>query len=270
MSTIAAWVLALAAGWLGLRWFERFNLYFPLRTIEGTPDGHGMAYQDLWLEASDGARLHSWLVAGEPDGPVVLFCHGNGGNISHRMEKLRILKDLGASVLIFDYRGYGRSSGSPSEEGTYRDAEAASEGLAARPGLASKPIYYFGESLGAAVALELALRRPPAGLILESAFTSVPDMGRRLYPFLPVDRIARFRYDNAPKIARLRAPLLVMHSPQDDIVPFAMGRALFDAAPQPKTFFELKGDHNGGFLATGPSYGGAIKAFLVAPDAAPP
>ena len=149
----------------------------------------------------------------------------------------------------------------PGEEGTYRDADAVYKWLAARD-VAPGRIVFYGESLGGAVAMESSLRHACGGLVLDSAFTSTVEMGKRLFPMLPVSWFVRFRYDNRSKIPRVRVPVLVMHSIQDDIVPFDMGRALFDAAPEPKTFFEMKGGHNDGFLETGPAYGEAIRSFL--------
>jgi hypothetical protein len=258
----ALWLAGTAAVlWLGLRWFERANLYHPSRGLDADPASVGLAFEEVLTKTDDGESIHGWFVDAGPGNPVLLVSHGNGGNISHRLDKLRIFREAGASVLLYDYRGYGRSTGRPSEQGTYRDAQAAWRWLASR-GIGPDRVILYGESLGAAVALETALRRPCGGLILDSAFTSTADMGRRLLPLLPVDLIVRFRYDSIAKIGRLQVPLLVLHSAGDDIVPFAMGRRLFEAAPEPKTFFEMKGSHNDGFLETGPAYGGAVRSFL--------
>jgi len=256
------WLLCIPLFWLGLRWFEKANLYFPSRSVAGDPGLLGLAFADLRLTAADGISVHGWFVPLRPESPVVLFCHGNGGNISHRFDKLLILRRAGAAVLLFDYRGYGRSSGSPSEEGTYLDAETAYRWLTEEKKVPPGRIIVHGESLGGAVALELALRRRVAGLILESTFTSVVDMGRHVFPFLPIKHMVRFRYDSLAKIQRVSAPVLVMHSPHDDIVPYAMGRRLYEAAPQPKTFCEMTGGHNEGFLDTGRAYEAALAQFL--------
>jgi uncharacterized protein len=245
-----------------VRWFERANLYFPVRGMDGGPELLGLKFEDLRLTTSDQTMVHAWYVEDTPASPVMLVCHGNGGNISHRLDKLRLFRQAGASVLLFDYRGYGLSSGRPDEKGTYMDAEAAYRWLTGTKKVPAERVVIYGESLGGAVALETALRHPAAGLILDSAFTSVVDMGKRIFPFLPIDLMVRCRYDNLAKIAQLRAPLLVMHSPQDDIVPFDMGRMLFESAPEPKVFFALRGSHNEGFLDTGPAYVEAIASFL--------
>ncbi|MCX5796650.1 MAG: alpha/beta hydrolase [Elusimicrobia bacterium] len=256
------WLIAIPLLWLGLRWFERINLFFPSRDMEADPGALGLAFEDLRLMAADGTSVHGWFVPLASESPVVVFCHGNAGNISHRLDKLGALRRAGASVLLFDYRGYGRSSGRPDEQGTYLDAEAAYRWLAEEKQVPAGRIVIHGESLGGAVALELALRRRAAGLVLESTFTSVVDMCRRIFPFLPAQLIVRFRYDTLSKIPRLSCPLLVMHSPDDDIVPFAMGRRLYEAAPGPKAFLAMRGGHNDGFLDTGPAYEKAIADFL--------
>lgn len=255
-------VLSMAGLWAGLRWFERVNLYAPDRVLTIIPNTYGIPFEDAWPEASDGARLHGWWVDGRPGESVVLFFHGNAGNISSRVEKLRILHGLGLSVLLFDYRGYGRSRGRPSERGLYRDAEAAYDWLVRGRRIDPRRIVFFGESLGCAVATELATRHDPRALILESPFTSTVEMGRLAFPFLPVRWLVRHRYDSLAKIPRVRSPVLVMHSPEDEIVPYAMARRLFDAAAAPKSFADLRGDHNEGFLLSGPLYPGALRSFL--------
>jgi len=245
-----------------LRWFERANLFHPSRIMEADPSALGLAFEDLRLIAADGKSVQAWFVPLRPESPVIVFCHGNAGNISHRLDKLMILRRAGASVLLFDYRGYGHSSGRPDEQGTYLDAEAAYHWLVEEKKVPAGRIVIHGESLGGAVAMELALRRRVAGLILESTFTSVVEMCEHYFPFLPANLIVRFRYDTLSKIPRLSCPVLVMHSPDDDIVPFAMGRRLFAAAPEPKTFVQMKGNHNEGFLDMGPAYENAIAGFL--------
>ena len=259
---VVYWLTAALLFWIFLRWFERANLYFPSRALAAHPGSLGLKYEELKLKTEDGASIHGWYVENAPGSPVMLVSHGNAGNIGDRLDKLLLFRKAGASVLFYDYRGYGRSSGTPSEEGTYRDAEAAYRWLTAVKGAPPKRIVFYGESLGCAVAVELALRREAGGLIVESGFTSTEDMARVVFPFLPARWLIRFRYDSLAKIPRVRCPVLVMHSPQDDIVPFSMGRKLFMAAPEPKTFFELKGGHNEGFLDTGPAYEHAIRRFL--------
>jgi fermentation-respiration switch protein FrsA (DUF1100 family) len=224
-------------------------VYFPGPPPEVTPSARGLPYRDLELATSDGERLHGWFLAAPNARGAVLMSHGNAGNVAGRIPHAEALLAAGLSVLLFDYRGYGNSTGSPSEEGTYRDAEAAYDWLVGPGGVEPERVALYGESLGAGVALELALRRDVACVVVESAFTSVPALGQRLYPWLPVKLLARIRYDNAAKIGGLAVPVLVIHSPADEIVPFELGRALFERAREPKAFLETEGGHNdGGFL----------------------
>lgn len=257
----AVTVLALGLlGWAGLRHFERHCIYFPDRAVEAAPLSRGLAFEELSLETSDGKKISAWFIPAASSSPVVVFCHGNAGNMSHRLDKIKIFNSLGLGVLIFDYRGYGESRGTPSEKGTYADAEASYEYLAAR-GITPGRMLFYGESLGCAVALELAARHGPAAVILESPFTSIGDLGELFYPRLPVRLMVSFKYDNSAKISRISCPLLVLHSRDDEIVPFGMGRKLFDAARPPKDFFVMKGSHNDGFLVTGKEYVREIESF---------
>jgi uncharacterized protein len=220
-------------------------LYFPSRAIIETPKRDGLNYRDLALECDDGERLHGWWIDARTD-PLghLLLCHGNAGNIGDRVLHAALLTATGFDVLLFDYRGYGRSSGRPSEEGTYRDARAALTGLLEQPGVDPARVFYLGESLGGAVALELALERPPAGLVLLSAFTGVRELGRLHYPFVPTALIPD-AYPTLRRIPELRAPLLVLHGDRDDIVPLSQGRALFESASQPKLMHVFPGlGHN--------------------------
>lgn len=220
-------------------------LYFPSRAIEQTPARAGLAYRELALRTGDGQRLHGWWVQAR-SGPLghVLLCHGNAGNVGDRVLHAAVLSAVGFDVLLFDYRGYGRSSGTPGERGTYRDARAALACLLRQPGVDSTRVLYLGESLGGAVALELALAHPPAGLVLLSAFTSVRDMGRMHYGLIPT-AIIPDAYPSLRRVGDLRAPLLVLHGEDDAIVPPGHGRALFDAAPEPKRLLIVPGvGHN--------------------------
>jgi hypothetical protein len=220
----------------------RSLLYFPSRAVTRP---HGLDPEDLFLATDDGERLHAWWVAasGSPRGHI-LFCHGNAGNIASRGAYARILSAAGFDVLLFDYRGYGRSSGRPTETGTYRDARAALARLRDRSGVRPERTLYLGESLGAAVALELALEAPPAGVILQSAFTSVRDMAREVLPLVP-RTVVPDAYPSLRLIPRLASPLLVLHGEHDDIVPVAHGRALFAAARSPKRLEVLaRAGHN--------------------------
>ncbi len=241
-------------------------LYYPnlpSRRISATPAQIGLSYEELELITEDGLRLHGWFLpaTGQARG-TLLFFHGNAGNISHRLDSLKIFHSLGLAVLIFDYRGYGQSEGQPSEQGSYRDAEAAWNYLTEQKGIPSAEILIFGRSLGAAVAAYLAARHPAKGLILESAFTSVPDLAAELYPILPARWLSRFNYDVYGHLQAITAPLLVVHSREDEIIPFRHGQKLYQAAQQPKQFLRLQGSHNEGFLQTGERYLQGLSMFV--------
>jgi uncharacterized protein len=261
-------LLAVLAGYLVLVAFmyltQHSMLYFPnlpTRAHAGTPADFGMAYEDVHLATADGVRLHGWWVPAH-GGAALIFFHGNAGNVSHRLDSIRTFHDLGLSVLIIDYRGYGASEGRPSEEGTYRDAEAAWRHVTEARGVAPERIVLFGRSLGAAVAAWLGAQQPSAGLIVESAFTSVPDLGQELYPFLPVRWLSRFDYPTRDYVRSARSPVLVVHSRDDEIAPFHHGRAIFDAAPEPRALLELRGTHNEAHFVSGDLYVDGLAAFL--------
>ncbi len=246
--------------------FQAHLLYLPEvggRAIVATPAALGLDYREVRIPVEDGPVLHGWLVpAAREEAPVVLFFHGNAGNISHRLASIRIFHQLGLAVLIFDYRGYGRSSGQPSEEGTYRDARAAWWYLTAKVGYEPARIVLFGRSLGAAVAAHLAQEVRSAALILESPFVSVPDMARVYYGYLPVRWLARFRYATADYAARAQAPVLVVHSPEDEVVPIEQGMRVYQRAREPKSFLLIQGGHNDGFLVSGARYVEGLASFL--------
>lgn len=262
--TVAGLALALLLVAFRTGMIERHFIYFPVRELEGDPSHWGLAFEDIFLTTSDGVRIHGWFVPGKRD-VTWLWFHGNAGNISHRLDNLRLLHDeLEVSVFILGYRGYGRSEGSPSEEGTYLDAEAALAYLRSRPDVAHDRIVYFGQSLGAAVAVELAARHPPLALILESPLPSVPYMARRTYPFLTIWPFLRTRYDALARIGHVQAPLLVLHGDRDSIVPMEAGKMLFDAANEPKEFYTIHGaDHNDTYVVGGKAYFAALSRFLV-------
>ena len=240
-------------------------LYYPDipgRVLEATPAAIGLAYEDVTLQTRDGVRLHAWFIPAEHPRATVLFCHGNAGNISHRLDSIHLLHSLGLQVLIFDYRGYGQSEGNPSEAGTYRDVDAAWRYLREARGLPASQIIVFGRSLGAAVAADLASRTRPGAVILESAFTSVPDLAAGIYPWLPVRLLSRYRYDNLDKLTRIEGPLLLVHSREDEIIPFAHGVRLFESAHEPKAFLETSGGHNDAFQGSRKAYTHGLQSFL--------
>ena len=263
LSSFVLIVLALFLGVLSLLYvFQEKMVFFPGKSIVYTPETIGLQYEDVYLLTDDDIKIHGWYVPHAGAKATVLFFHGNAGNISHRLDSLSIFHDLGLSVFIIDYRGYGRSGGRPSEHGTYRDAQAAWYYLVDERGLRPDEIIVFGRSLGGAVAAALAARVTPAAVILESTFTSVKELGKHYYPYLPVSWIARIRYPVDEHIASFNCPVLVIHSHQDDVVPFRHGQRLFENAREPKTFLPISGDHNTGFLLSGDVYVAGVKRFL--------
>lgn len=236
-----------------LRWFEHHQVYFPSRRLAWTPSASGWAFEDVRLTAKDGVRLHGWFMPttnkAASDRKVVLHLHGNGGNISHRFEVYATFQRLGLSILALDYRGYGQSEGKPSEQGTYLDAEAGYQWLRQRD-YADSNILAFGESLGGGVASELALRQPLGGLVLQSTFTSIPDIGAELFRWLPVRWISTIKYDTHGKLPLIRVPVLILHSRHDTLVRFHHAEKNLAAANEPKELWEILGDHNDALLTT--------------------
>ena len=239
-----------------------FLARLPGRQLEATPRDAGFDYADVNFETADGISLHGWYVYARNPRGTVLFLHGNAGNISHRLDSIAIFHELGLDTFIIDYRGYGQSEGKPSEEGTYRDAEAAWQYLVTERGKDPERIIMFGRSIGGGVAAWLATRHKAAALIVESSFTSAVDMAAHLYPFMPVRLISRLQYPVADYVARAECPVLIVHSRDDEIIPFAMGKALYEAAPAPKAFIELAGDHNNGFLLSRDRYSKELAKFI--------
>ena len=270
-------ILALTTmSWTDL--LERHFVFFPTREIERNPSDVGLAFEDVYFVTGDGLTLNGWYV---PDpsraivddsgksGITLLWFHGNGGNIGHRVDDLALFHHLlGVNVFIFDYRGYGKSEGKPSEKGVYRDSRASLAYLLSRPDVDKERIVYLGRSLGTAVAVELALHRQPQGMILVSPFTTIADMGRHLYPVLPVRLLAGKRYDSLSRIRQYHGPLLVIHGEHDEIIPIEQGHRMFDAANPPKSFHMIDGaSHNDGLGDAGGELWAALRDFL---DSLPP
>ncbi|MBF0137585.1 MAG: alpha/beta hydrolase [Magnetococcales bacterium] len=233
-----------AAGYLYL--YQDQKVYRPNVQMQATPTQWGLVYEDISL-TSEGYRLQGWWLPGTAGGPVVLFLHGNASNIS-QLEKISLLfQRVGWSTLLFDYRGYGKSAGQPSEAGTYADGQAAWDYLTGFRGIPAHKIILYGHSLGGGVATWLAVRHPPGGVIMEGSFTSVPDRGAEIYPWLPVRWLSHTLYDNRSRIGKIKVPLLVMHSREDEVIPFHHGEQLYALANPPKTFLEMTGRHNEAF-----------------------
>jgi len=217
---------------------------FPSREISSTPKNIGLPYQSITFTTEDNVQLHGWYIPHPQGKAVALFCHGNAGNISHRLQSIQTMHELGLSVFIFDYRGYGQSEGEISESGTYQDAQAAWNYLTHTQHYQAEEIIVWGRSLGAAIAANLAAKQQPKAVILESSFTSVPDLATQLYPLLPVRWISHYQYNVMDSVKNIRRPILIVHSRDDEIIPFKHGARLFEAANEPKEFLEIKGSHN--------------------------
>ena len=234
----------------------------PGRNLTSTPEDIGLTYQNAEFVTEDNIKLHGWFIPNKNAKGTVLFFHGNAGNISHRLDSIAIFHRLELNVFIIDYRGYGQSEGKITEKGTYRDAEAAWNYLSQTQGISEKQIIIFGRSLGASIAAWLASKHTPAALIIESGFTSVPSMGQRFYPFLPIRWLTYFKYDTKQYVKNISCPVLVAHSKSDEIIPYEEGREIFDVAPEPKHFLEMQGGHNDGFIVSGTSYVKELKSFI--------
>ncbi len=256
MFTSILWlILILLDGWIILLYaFQPRMLYFPQKNILFKPSDVGLAYETVELTTSDNIKLDAWFIPCPDARFTILFCHGNAGNIGNRIDSLEIFHRLGLNCLIFDYRGYGNSAGRPSELGTYLDARAAWLWLTDYKKIPPENIILFGRSLGGAVAGKLASQTAPAGLALESCFTSFVDIAKHYYPFLPVKTFARFDYNTLESVKKINCPLLVIHSTEDEIIPFTMGEKLYQAALTQKKFARIEGSHNEGFIESGQDY----------------
>ena len=257
----------LIGGYIGLGALLYFMqpklVYYPLRDIPTTPRELQIAYEEVFFLTADGVGLTGWYVPAKNSGDLtVLFCHGNGGNIGYYLDTINILHEMGVNSFIFDYRGYGLSEGTPSEEGTYADAYAAYQWLIRQKQCEPNTIVVFGRSLGGSIAAQLASRTAVRGLWLESAFTSYADMAAYHYPYFPVRRLCRYTYDTLAYLRNVRCPVIVIHSPDDEIVPFEMGRRLYEAAGEPKQFVQITGSHNEGFVESGSQYTAPISNWL--------
>ncbi|MEW6303356.1 MAG: alpha/beta hydrolase [Verrucomicrobiota bacterium] len=245
------------AGIMLLRAFEHSQVYHPSAPIDVPPERLGRPFEDVWFQTEDGLQLNGWYFPANKGSArahvAILICHGNGGNISHRLDMYDAVLSTGVNVFTFDYRGYGRSQGKPGETGTYRDTHAAYDWLRQK-GFAGTNIVALGESLGGGIASELAVTAPLGGLILQSTFTSIPDIGSEVFPFLPVRMLGTIRYDTCGRLPQIKIPVAILHSRGDTLVRFHHAEKNFAAANEPKLLLELKGDHNDGVDATRAEY----------------
>ena len=252
------------------RFIEKRLIFCPDRSNDSaTPDIYGLEYDDVTFRTEDGLDLNGWFVPGkrtssDADLHTLLWFHGNAGNINRRLDNIKMIYDrVPVNVFIIDYRQYGRSEGKISEKGTYIDARAALAYLHSRKEINQEKIIFFGRSLGSAVAVELALNEKCRALILETPFTSIKEMGKKLYPFLPISHLIRTKYDSLSKIRNIKVPILIMHGDKDKLVPFEHGKRLYDIANEPKEFYTIPGaGHNDTHIVGGDEYYGVIKRFV--------
>ena len=249
---------------LWVRWQERSGLFFPSRDFYSSPAAEGLAFEDVHFDSA-GNELHGWYIPASGN-QVVLWMHGNAGNIADRLDQaVEMKRVLGVSSFMFDYRGYGKSEGRPSEKGLYQDAEAAFKWLTETRGINPGNIILYGHSLGSAVSVDLALEKGmnAGGMVLESPFTSAADVARTIYFGLPVGLVMSVKLDNIGRIGEVKMPILIIHGVSDTVIPFEMGKKLFDAAPEPKTFLPIAGgDHSDCYYVAPEEYWSSWKDLL--------
>jgi pimeloyl-ACP methyl ester carboxylesterase len=261
LAVIAAAAIIIPSAYIAIT--QSSQVYIPGHTITATPKDIGLKFNAVTLTTSDNIAIKAWFTPTDDSAAAntILFCHGNAGDIGDRVELIQTLHKLGFNSLCFDYRGFGESDGKPSETGTEMDAMAAWQYLTEKRNIPAGKIIIYGRSLGGAVASQLASVTTPKALVIESTFASIPAMALFRYPLLPMTFLCRFKYDNIQTIPKVNAPILVAHSRTDSVCPYEQGRAVYDAAGQPKQFVEIKGEHGDGGLITNPHYQTAFVKF---------
>ena len=237
-------------------------VYAPDRNVQRNPSALNLPFEEVTLKSSSDAFVHGWYVPYEASTYTVLFCHGNAGNIADRLELIKVLHSAGLSVFIFDYAGYGQSTGKPSEQQTYEDARAAWDYLTVTRKIEAERIIILGRSLGGGVATQLAVTEKPAGVVLESTFTSIPDIGARLYPWLPVRWLSRVSYDNLARMSEIRVPILIMHSRDDEVIPYSHAQSLLAASPGGTLHRTLNGKHSDAYFVDPLGYAAIWRDFV--------
>lgn len=258
-------LVSIVGFFVALRLLENRMVFFPYKYPQGfwQPSAFGLEVKDCFFEASDGTKLHGWFLKKEGANQTLLWCHGNAGNISDRLDNLARLSKLPINIFLFDYRGYGRSEGTPTESGVYLDALAAYDYVVGEHSVAADSLVIFGRSLGGAVAVELAVNRPCRKLILESTFASARDMAKEMFGVIPVHLSMKSRFDSVEKIRQIKMPLLMIHGRRDQVVPFELGKRLYDVANMPKSFYEIaEADHNDTYVVGGQAYINRLAEFL--------
>jgi len=238
------------------------HVYNPRRQLNGSPADQGLPFEDIHFRSADNILLHGWFTPCDNSRKVILLLHGNTGNISDCISSISIFSGLGYSTFMFDYRGYGLSEGHTDEQGTYHDAEAAWEWLLRERHYAPQDVVILGRSLGASISSWLASHHQPAAVILESTFTSLPDIAAETHPLIPARLMTRFNYNTLDNVRRIHSPILIVHGHDDSVIPYHHGRRLFEAANGPKDFLDIHGTHADGFLTCGQDYINGLQSFL--------
>ena len=267
---IAVWIFVIAVGVyiifaVYLFIFQSRYVYYPklvLPILAADPSHIGLPFENISFETSDGLKLSGWFIPKENSRGVLLFCHGNAGNIGHRLESIQLFNRLGLEIFIFDYRGYGESEGKPTEKGTYQDAEAAWRYIVKVRQVDPDNVLVFGRSLGGGIASWIASKYTPGALILESTFTSLTDIAAARYWFIPIKFLMRLKYDTAEHLRKANCPTLIVHSHDDEEIPFIHGQRLFKIASEPKKLLEIAGTHNEGFITSGALYEDGLNNFI--------
>jgi len=241
---------------------EQKSLYHPYKEIPETPANLGIAYEEINFKTEDDKLLNGWFVPAKDAKVTVLYCHGNAGNIYHRLHKVKFFHEMGINFFIFDYRGYGKSIGKPSEKGLYKDAQAAYDYIISRSDVDRNKIVVYGKSLGGPVAADLCLHRKVSALILEGSFASVALRAQQLYPFLPMKLLITQKYDAMAKVKDIHIPKLIAHAKQDEVISFRHGEILFKSAAEPKQFLSFDGGHNDDVYVTSVAYRENLQKFL--------
>lgn len=256
---IAGIYVVLAAG---LYVFQERMIFLPSRQILFTPADAGIHAEDVYFQSANGKKLHGWFAETDPDAVTILFSHGNAGNISGRVRTMQLFTEAGYNVLLYDYQGYGKSEGRPGETEVLEDGLAAWDFLVNERGILEDRILPVGRSLGGSVAIHIALHRNAKAVALESTFTSVPDVAAKYYRIFPVKLLARVRLEIREKVEAFDGAILIAHSPADELIPYAMGRELYETADVPKMWLEMRGNHNEGYAITGDAYMNTYNAFI--------
>jgi len=265
MALIKMLLLTLAGGYILfsviIYIFQDRLVYFPIKDIVVNPHNIGLEYESIFIEVDDGVKIHAWYIPKKGAKTTLFFLHGNAGNISHRLDSIKLFNSLGMNVFIFDYRGYGNSDGSANEQNTYDDARSAWEYLLKSKGLKPEELVIFGRSLGGTIAANLGSRVKPKAMILESTFSTVDKLASDIFPYVP-KYLIRFKYETTKHLKDIKYPILIVHSVDDNIIPYRFGEEVFKNANEPKTFVQISGGHNHGFLQSKDIYLPALKKFL--------